>query len=391
MTLAATAILQADLRFRGAPLDVRGLYRMLLDFEDACGDVCARGLDGVGAAAAALGCSREEAQGVLTRMEAHGLVKIEAQRVCLMVGSKRGKRGGASPAERQQNKRARKAEEAKAKTEAPAAPPATTDVTAGHGSVTGESRAQVLENTAETQIGHGCVLDASNPDRDSVAPPSTPPGSLPFPLSPAPPLSLTLSPAPPPPSPADPSGGVAAGLRPQSNGAPAADTLLDLGPAVGPSKPAKAPKRPTANPLPFSIADALRTLAVASGGRFVAGESRDMTGGVAVQITAAIRAYPDLAEWQTLGEWLAAGAMPWMPSLVLSWAGSTGLRSGMAASRDWHANGRPAPVGRLPSVGDIDRPGPVSSTEQIQRDGEAAWKVRMAAKEARKQQKAVAQ
>lgn len=304
--------LQADLRFRAAPLELRGVYRMLLDFMDAAGDVAAHGLDGAGAAAAALGCTRDEAAPLLARMESAALLRVEPARVCLLVGSPRGTRGGMSPAERTRRSRAK--------------PPA---VTAGNGPVTGVVTGEVSGNTAESRAGHGSVTGAVASDVTGSAPPAAPPSSL----SPAPPLPLTPS---PPPAPA---GGVGRGPGPLADVAARQPKLLDLG---APTVPAAA-KRPEPRALPFTIGEALDALAASSAGRFVRGESRDIDKKTAVPLVAMVKAYPTLGEWSLVGEWLSAGAMPHCPTLGLTWACSSGLRSAMALARDWNAKGRPSP------------------------------------------------
>ncbi|MDO9016586.1 MAG: hypothetical protein Q8S73_38470 [Deltaproteobacteria bacterium] len=315
---ALVGALQADLRFRAAPLELRGVYRMLLDFMDAAGDVAAHGLDGAAAAAAALGCSRDEAAPLLARMESAALLRVEAARVCLLVGSPRGARGGMSAAERVRRTRARAA-----------------DATVGNGPVTGAVTGEPTVNAGVSTVGSGSVTGSTASDVTGSAPPAAPPPSL----SPAPPLPLTPS---PPPSPA---GGVGRGPSPLPDGAPRQPNLLDLG-APDP-KPAKAaPPRA----LPFTIGEALDALAAPSAGRFVRGEARDIDKKTAVPLVAMVKAYPTLAEWTLVGEWLAAGAMAHCPTLGLTWACSSGLRSAMALARDWSAKGRPPPDAAAPRL-----------------------------------------
>ena len=314
MSIASTPALQADLRFRGAPMPVRGAYRMLLDFEDAAGNVVARGLDGVAAAAAALGCSRDEATELIRGMEAHGLAALEPDRLCLIVGSRRGKRGGMSPAERVRAHRAKARE-------------TTHDVTAGNGFVTGGGNGSVTGQVpAKTDVpanGNGRRNGSDGGVCNGHLSPSLPP-SRSLPLSPlctplSLPLLLSLPPTPRP----------CRGRRRQA---------ADRGEARG-----EVPAKPKPAPLPFTLAAALAELAAAAPERFVPGEGRDVSQGTAVAITAAIRSYPTLAEWRVLGEWLAAGAMAHRPSLGPSWVASAGLREAMALSRAWDRAGRPDP------------------------------------------------
>lgn len=321
--IALSATLQADLRFRGAPLELRGLYRMLLDFQDAAGDVVARGLDGVGAAAAALGCSVAEARALLTRMEGHDLVRVETSRVCLLVGSRRGRRGGMSPAERKRRERAGAPAQA-------AVEPA--NVTDGHGQVTSEPTAI----TGESGERHGDKVLNVTPKKEPNAPP---------PPQPLPPPSHTLSSLSPSPSSPVPAGGVGAGAPPSPE-APA-EKQPDLFPddrkadAKAPSKPAKARKADDPAPMPFLVGEALDALASAAAGRFAAWEGRDITNAVAIQITAHIRKYSTLAEWSLVGAWLADGAEAHRGTLGVAWVASAAFRDAMARARDWHAKGRP--------------------------------------------------
>ena len=113
---------------------------------------------------------------------------------------------------------------------------------------------------------------------------------------------------------------------------------LDLGEQPEKPKPARG-----GNPLPFGPEAALGALADSSGGRFSAPETRDMSKGLRGQIVGAIRSYPDLAEWERLGEWLKAGGLSKrLDVLGASWAASAGLRECMGHAREWEAKGRPS-------------------------------------------------
>ncbi len=84
-TLAAR--LQADLRFRAAPLDVRGAYRLLLDFVDPEGFITVPGLDATRAVASALACSHDEAASFIARASKHGLINVTTNGVELLVAA----------------------------------------------------------------------------------------------------------------------------------------------------------------------------------------------------------------------------------------------------------------------------------------------------------------
>ena len=110
--------------------------------------------------------------------------------------------------------------------------------------------------------------------------------------------------------------------------------------------------------MPFLVGEALAALAGAAAGRFTAGEGRDLTSAYAVQITAHIRKYPTLAEWETVGAWLADGAEAHRGTLGVAWVASASFRDAMSRARDWHARGRPpadarAASPRRPPVGPL--------------------------------------
>lgn len=94
--------------------------------------------------------------------------------------------------------------------------------------------------------------------------------------------------------------------------------------------------------MPFTIGAALHALAESSNGRFAPGEGRDITKGVAAQLTAHVKKYPTLEEWRVLGEWLAAGGWSNLDTLSPSWAAGNSFCGAMVLARDWHARGRPA-------------------------------------------------
>lgn len=310
--------LHADLRFRAAPLDLRGIYRLLLDYQDAAGDIAAPGVDGVAAVAAALGCSNADSRELVARLSAAALVRVEPFRVCLLVGSVRGRDGGMSAAERKRRSRVGHGH----------------NVTDGHGQVTGET--PVIAGQPEN--GHGLVTAPVSHDVTGKSSPSPA-------LSPSP---LTLpSPSLPTLSPSSPAGGVASTPSVQPTDAPPAkqgglfaDEPAD--PKVAPKKPRT--RKPTdPDPLPFKVGEALDALAAASAGRVVRGEGRDISRAIAIGLVAQIRAYPTLAEWELVGAWLADGALAHRGTLGPSWVASAAFREAMALARDWAAKNRPAP------------------------------------------------
>lgn len=64
--------------------------------------------------------------------------------------------------------------------------------------------------------------------------------------------------------------------------------------------------------LPFKPDDALRAIGDASSGRFVATK---LNRGQAINAQRIIRAHPDIADWQLVGEWLGAGGEAWKTEL----------------------------------------------------------------------------
>lgn len=106
--------------------------------------------------------------------------------------------------------------------------------------------------------------------------------------------------------------------------------------------PKSARKATGTTKLPFKIHEALDAIAAAAQGRVARVEPRDIRQGHSVSLVAHIRAYPELGEWQRVGEWLAAGALPYRSDLGLSWAASAALNDAMAQSREWVAKGRPS-------------------------------------------------
>ena len=152
--------------------------------------------------------------------------------------------------------------------------------------------------------------------------------------------------APPPPSP------TATDVTPAA-GAPVQRALFEE-PAAGqaPKAPAKraAKSKSPEGPLPFKVPEALAALEAAAGSsRFVAGEARDVSPGMVIQIQRRIRAYPTLAEWTTCGEWIAGGGH-WKTArgdvLDAGWVASTDFGPSMGKARAWKtAGGAAAAVG----------------------------------------------
>lgn len=385
-TIAAR--LGADLRFRAAPLDLRGIYRMLLDFADATGRVALPGLDATAAVAAALGCSRDESATVIRRAVEHGLAVVELHGVKLLVAATAPPASAAETRARAKRlaadfsyrgladttaRRAWLATEAGRQrvvdigmTDAEADALASTAGVRGRPSGNQERQSNARENARTTPeecqssttdraetASSKAVENASNNARgmteampDSGITPPSPSFSPPAPseVLPSHTLPSPTSPNPPPtsPNPEGPGGAVE----------PAATAVPTIGEGGGESeelfvdasagKPKASVRR--ARPdrvLPFTRDEALALLAEASFGRFVA-ESRDLSKGTAIAIDKQIKTYPTVAEWKVCGAWLAAGALPNRTTLGPSWLASDGFRDAMAQSRAWDAAGRPA-------------------------------------------------
>jgi hypothetical protein len=110
--------------------------------------------------------------------------------------------------------------------------------------------------------------------------------------------------------------------------------LFPVEPAVASDMPAK----PT--PLPFKPDEALRAIAAASHGRFIASK---LNRGQSINAQRLIRAHPDLAEWQLVGEWLGAGGGAWRSELDARSVGS--FEAWLAHAAKWRDDGRP-PIDR---------------------------------------------
>lgn len=380
MTVSSTAQLNADLRFRGAPLAARGAYRMLLDFQDACGDVSARGLDAVGAVAAALGCLRDEARDLLLVMERHDLVRLEVERVCLLVGSRRGKHGGDSGAERVRRHRAaaKAAKAAEATDGAPCNAPCNANVTAGNGQVTAEVRG----NTADSAACNDTRVSDAIPFRDrdpSPAPPAPLPGSPSPPLA-SPSLPLTPSPLPTPtPPPARASAPVSARGEWPSGGLGGEAGQGDL------FESGAVPRLTAREQLGLDAEAALGAVRERAKGKLnashdarVVADWQRLVRELAARSTDPVTS---LGAYEVLGDWIAAGGLGWMtqarPTLAFL------LRPGKLAelldeARTWGAQGRPSLSARAPTA-PAATPGrgparrlvgaaPVSTAEDFARD-----------------------
>lgn len=93
----------------------------------------------------------------------------------------------------------------------------------------------------------------------------------------------------------------------------------------------------TAKPaLPFRPEDALQAIADASNGRFVATK---LNRGQAINVQRLIRAHPDLADWQLVGEWLGVGGEAWRTELDARSLGSFEAWLGHAGK--WRDDGKP--------------------------------------------------
>jgi hypothetical protein len=99
---------------------------------------------------------------------------------------------------------------------------------------------------------------------------------------------------------------------------------------------------PKALPPVLTPLDVCATLHRAAPGRFPVVEPRDLAHGHAVAIACLVRDYPDPAEWEALGAWLAAGGLRYRNDLGASWLASAhGARAVMPAVRAWQAAGQP--------------------------------------------------
>jgi len=107
----------------------------------------------------------------------------------------------------------------------------------------------------------------------------------------------------------------------------------DPDPEPDPEETSVGPKK-TSPPLQADTA--LGAIANASGGRFVA---MRLNRAQAINAHRLIRAHPDLAEWQLVGEWLGAGGEAWKIELDARSLGSFDAWLGHA--QKWRDNGKP--------------------------------------------------
>lgn len=147
-------------------------------------------------------------------------------------------------------------------------------------------------------------------------------------------------------------------------------TLFDEPPANEKSRKSRKTRKASAtkapSEMPFTIGEALDVLVVASKGRFVRGEGRDIAKGIAVGLTGRVKKYPHLDEWKVLGEWLAAGGDLFRETLTPAWATSNSFCGAMVLARDWHAKGRPSLA--RPSGGPGQQPKPTPESIQANLD-----------------------
>lgn len=87
--------------------------------------------------------------------------------------------------------------------------------------------------------------------------------------------------------------------------------------------------------------EAVRTLAAASTGRFVASRLKR---GQAIHAQKLIAAHPSTSEWQLVGEWLAAGGEAWRSELDVRSLGD--FEAWLAHATKWRDSGRPTLHGR---------------------------------------------
>lgn len=89
-------------------------------------------------------------------------------------------------------------------------------------------------------------------------------------------------------------------------------------------------------PLPFRPDEALRAIANASSGRFVATK---LTRGQAINAQRIIRAHPNIGEWSLVGEWLGAGGEAWKTELDARSLGS--FEAWLGHATKWRDDGKP--------------------------------------------------
>lgn len=116
------------------------------------------------------------------------------------------------------------------------------------------------------------------------------------------------------------------------------------------ARKAKTPRAPKAtvadapvDPLPFAVGAGLDAIEAASDGCFTAAFDARW----AKQLTAAVRAHPDLEEWSRVGRWLAAGGLKFRNDLSAKWLATTPETFAIAAA--WESRGAPS-LGRSPAL-----------------------------------------
>jgi hypothetical protein len=101
------------------------------------------------------------------------------------------------------------------------------------------------------------------------------------------------------------------------------------------------------------VGDALGAIESTSKGRFVAGAEAQWPRSVLVRVEGHVRAFGSLAQWRTLGAWLAQGGDAYRGVLGPAWAASDALADAMVRSGAWAAVAAPAP-GPARSPDEID-------------------------------------
>lgn len=106
--MLARASMPSDPRFVLATWRARAVYQLLLDCQDAAGDYASPSGRPVAESLSVLAhCPRAEAEEIVGELSAAGLVEAHADRLCLLVCSARGRKGGKSSAERMRQWRRR--------------------------------------------------------------------------------------------------------------------------------------------------------------------------------------------------------------------------------------------------------------------------------------------
>lgn len=130
-------------------------------------------------------------------------------------------------------------------------------------------------------------------------------------------------------------------------------------------------KRRDDNPPPFAFMVALAALAP-EGSRFVPGREGEHDGGVVISVRKRVRQFPDLAAWRTLGEFIAAGGVPFPADLGASWVATARFCDAMSAALAWAAKGKLALRAQpavLPFPARSARPGPAAPSTDWSDDG----------------------